>query len=303
MQSMCVFAIPQFHFLTSLFSLIYLVLQIENSSEQWLSIIFAVLQFITCLVILGLSYTRPKHKMKKTYIICLVCLFLGISLYLLIVNFQKDCLVLIILQMLSVGMISSLLILPNKLIGIVIQIQIYVVAVGLDLMSLYLYYFMSKFNLNRAISVVGSGGMEIITLVLCIICQRNPQNRLADEVHLIIGFYIFCELFVSCTFIAECIDQNMNIYLIGLTILKISNMFLDLILYSFVKLNYPENQIKPGRVDIENPPQKMDLRSVATRETLSEYSTIQQKNAQESNGVVRKACPSIQWIQYLLKIY
>lgn len=105
---------------------------------------------------------------------------------------------------------------------------------------------------------------------------------MADEVHLIVGFYTFCELFVSCTFVAECANVNLfnksnqqevNIYLIGFTILKISNIFLDLILYSFIKLNYPENKTKPGGVDIEDPPQKQDLKNIATRETISEYSS------------------------------
>ncbi|CAD8070434.1 unnamed protein product [Paramecium primaurelia] len=303
MQSMCCIAIPQFHVLTNLVAMVYFFLQMENQSEQWLTITLGILQFLLSLIILGLTFIKPRHSIKKSYIICLVCLFIGILLYLNIVNFRQDCLILMILQYLSLGMICSLLMIPNKMIGLVIQIQIYIIAVGLDLMSFYLYYIMGKFNFNRAISVVGSGGMQVIALILFIICQINPQKRLANEVHLIVGFYFFCELFVSCTFVAECANQELNIYLIGITILKISNIFLDLILYSFVKLNYPENQIKLGRVDIENPPQKQDLRSIATRETLSEQSSVLQKSVQEPIGQVRQACPSIQWIQYLLKIY
>ncbi|CAD8193855.1 unnamed protein product [Paramecium octaurelia] len=303
MQSMCVLAIPQFHVLTSLVGLINFILQMENYSEQQLPLTFGILQFLISMIILGLAFARPRYAINKAYIICLIFLFLGISLYLNIANFRKDSLILMILQYLSIGMICSLMILPNKMIGLVIQIQIYIVAVVLDLMSFYLYYILGNFNFNRAISIVGSGGMEAITLILCIVCQVYPQKRLADEAHLIVGFYIFCELFVSCTFVAECANQEANIALIGFTILKISNIFLDLILYSFLKLNYPENQTRSARVDIENPPQKLDLRSVATRETLSEYSNALQKSVQEPIPHTRKACPSVQWIQYLLNIY
>ncbi|CAD8185899.1 unnamed protein product [Paramecium pentaurelia] len=304
MQSMCFFAIPQFHVLTSLFCLIYFAIQLENYSDELPSQLLLIIQFLICLIILGLTFVRPQRKIKKPYIICLVFLFVGISLYLIIVNIRRvDCLVLIIFEFLSIGMISSLVLFSNKQIGIAIQIQVYIIAICLDLMSFYLYYYMDKFNLNRSISILGSSVMEIITLILCIICQLNPQKRFANEVHLVIGFYIFCELFVSCTFVAECVNQGINIYLFGLTILKISNIFLDLILYSFVKLNYPENQIKPGRVDIENPPQNTYIKSVATRETFSEDQNALKKSVQEPIHLVRQACPSIQWIQHLLKIY
>ncbi|CAD8193288.1 unnamed protein product [Paramecium octaurelia] len=304
MQSLCFLAIPQFHVLTSLFCFVYSILSVENQSEELASQFLSGLQLLVCVIVLGLVFVRPKHKVKKLYILCFVCLFVAISLYLMVENFRREnCLVLFIFEFLSIGMIFSLVVLPNKLIGIALQVQVYLIAICLDLMSFYVYYYMDQFNLNRSISILGSSVIEMITLILCIVCQLNPQKRLADEVHLIIGFYIFCELFVSCTFVAECVNQGVNIFLLGLTILKMSNILLDFILYSFVKLNYPENQIKPGRVDIENPPQKSELRSVATRETLSEDQNSLKQNTQEPIRIERKACPSIQWIQDLLKIY
>ncbi|CAK69254.1 unnamed protein product (macronuclear) [Paramecium tetraurelia] len=304
MQSLCFLAIPQFHVFTTLFCFVYYILSVENQSEELASYFLSGLQLLVGLIVLGLVFARPKHKVRKIYILCFVCLFVAIQVYLLVENFRREnCLVLFILEFFSIEMIFSLVILPNKLIGIVLQVQVYLIAICLDLMSFYIYYYMDKFNLNRSISILGSSVIEMITLILCIVCQLNPQKRLADEVHLIIGFYIFCELFVCCTFVAECVSQGVNAFLIGLTILKISNIFLDFILYPFVKLNYPENQIKPGRVDIENPPQKSELRSVATRETLSDDQNSLKKDAEEPVRIERKACPSIQWIQDLLKIY
>lgn len=80
----------------------------------------------------------------------------------------------------------------------------------------------NEFQLNRAIAIVGSGGVGLITLLLCLLCQLKPQRSLTEELHIIVGFYVFCELFICCMIIVECV----NVYSIS-KLLVLSNLFFN----------------------------------------------------------------------------
>ena len=59
------------------------------------------------------------------------------------------------------------------------------------------------FSLGRAIAILGSTAFGLITLGLCMLCQLKPGHSFTEDLHIIVGFYLFCEIFTCCMFVTE----------------------------------------------------------------------------------------------------
>ncbi|CAD8108616.1 unnamed protein product [Paramecium primaurelia] len=309
MQTICHYALPQFYISTNIISQVYLITRISSLSQEWSIIVLDIIQFLISLTLMVMIFIRHRFQMRKPHLFGLACSFSALSILLTVQKFDHYYLILIILQQLSSCLLMSLLVLNKNKIGVGIVIQIYLIGFLIDFLSLYIWIFENQFSLSRAIAILGSGGVGLITMILCLLCHANPKGKLQNELHIIIGFYIFCELFICCNIITEIINSVSSIYLIDLILLKISNVFLDVLIYPFAKLYEPKKmQISKNKISseiIENCNTKQfESNGIATKESDYELdSALKIKSDKYIVTIKQEQCTSKKWIQSLLEIY
>ncbi|CAK65557.1 unnamed protein product (macronuclear) [Paramecium tetraurelia] len=163
--------------------------------------------------------------------------------------------------------------------------------------------FEDQFSLSRAIAIFGSGGFGLLTLFLILLCHFNPKGKVQNELHIIIGFYLFCGLFTCCSITAELVNGVQSIYLVDLVVLKISNVFLDVLIYPFVKF---------GEVKLENKMEhfqncnerQVESGGIQTKESQSELDSALKIRGEKRNVARKEEEPvTNRWIRCLLEIY
>ncbi|CAD8124379.1 unnamed protein product [Paramecium sonneborni] len=308
MQVLCHYSIPQFYTTTNIISLIYISIKNSNLQFDWLTLTLQILQFLISLILMVLIFIRHKYQIRKPLLIALAISFCAISIILLIQQFDYYYLMLIIFQQLALCLLMSLLILNKNLIGFGIVIQIYMIGFLIDFLSFDIWIFKDQFSLNRSIAIMGFGAVGLIIFVLCMLSRLKPEGKLKQELHIIVGFYIFCELFICCNIITEMINNVCNIYLIDLILLKISNVFLDILIFPFAKYNVPKMQISKSQISseiIENYNTKnLECNVIATKESESELNSALKIRSDKHIVVLRQEQNATnKWIQSLLEIY
>ncbi|CAK57214.1 unnamed protein product (macronuclear) [Paramecium tetraurelia] len=307
MQSLCHYALPQFYTTTILISQVYLVTRISSISQEWSTLIMGIVQFLLSFALMVMIFIRHKFQMRKPNLFGLASCHTILSILLAIQQFDHYYLMLIILQQMAACLLLSLIVLnKNKIaVGIVFPLSLHLVWIRHFMVRM----FQNQFSLSRAIAILGSGGVGLITMILCLLCQAKPQGKLQNELHIIIGFYIFCELFICCNIITEIINSDSSIYLIDLILLKVSNVLLDVLIYPFAKFHEPTKmQISKNKISseiIENcNTRQFECSTIPTKESDYELDSAL-KIKSDKHIVMNKIeqCTSKMWIKPLLEIY
>ncbi|CAD8206313.1 unnamed protein product [Paramecium octaurelia] len=309
MQTLSHYALPQFYTTTIIISQVYPITRISSISQEWPTLIMEIAQFLISLALMVMIFIRHKFQIRKPHLFGLASCLTILSILLAIQQFDHYYLILIILQQLATCLLLSLIVLNKNKIGVGIVLQIYLIGFLVDFLSLYIWIFQSQFNLGRAVAILGSGGVGLITLILCLLCQAKPQGKLQNELHIIVGFYIFCELFICCNIITEIVNSNSSIYLIDLILLKVSNVLLDVLIYPFAKFHEPAKmQISKNKISseiIENcNTRQFECTTMPTKE--SEYELDSALKIKSDRHIVTNKidqCVSKMWIKPLLEIY
>ncbi|CAD8119745.1 unnamed protein product [Paramecium sonneborni] len=307
MQVLCHYSLPQFYITTNIISLVYISMKIKSLSTDWLALVLKIMQFLLSLTLIVMIFNRHRFQIKKSHSIGLAISFCALSIILTIQNFDYYYLMLILFQILSLCLLMSLLLLNKHQIGFLVVFQIYMIGLIIDFLSFHIWIFQDQFSLNRSIAVLGSGAFGLITLFLCLLCHFKPQGTLRNELHIIVGFYIFCELFICCNIITEIVNNVSNIYLIDLILLKISNLFLDILIYPFSKFHAPKIQFSKNKISNEitqNNTRHLECNGITTKESECELeSALKVKSEQHIAVFNQEQNTSNKWIQSLLEIY
>ncbi|CAD8208669.1 unnamed protein product [Paramecium pentaurelia] len=301
MQVLCQYALPQFYIVTNIISLVYLIIGISSLTSDWPSLVIEILHFLVSLTLIIMIAVKKRYQTRKPHFLGVASCFSALSIILAIQKFDQYYLLLILVQQLACCLLISLLMLNKKRIGVGVVLQIYLIGFLIDVFSIEIWVFQNQFSLSRAIAILGSGGIGLITLILSLLCHFNPKGKLQNELHIIIGFYIFCELFICCNIIAELVNGVQSIYLIDLMILKISNVFLDVLIYPFVRFHQPnmENKISSEPID-----KQFECQGIATKESDCELDSALKIRSDKQNVVVKeKQSDTNKWIQSLLELY
>ncbi|CAD8179476.1 unnamed protein product [Paramecium octaurelia] len=302
MQVLCQYALPQFYAVSNIVSSVYLMTKISSLNSDWPNLVMGILQFLLSLTLLTMIAVKNRLKIRKPHVLAVACCFSALSIILAIQKFDHYYLLLIILQQLVCCLLISLLVLSKNRIGLGVVSQLYLIGIFIDAFSIDIWVFEDQFSQSRAIAIFGSGGFGLLTLFLILLCHFNRKGKLQNELHIIIGFYIFCELFTCCSITAELVNGVQSMYLVDLLLLKISNVFLDMLIYPFVKFREVKLENKMEHFENCNERQ-VESGGIQTKESECELdSALKIRGARQT--VVRKEEEPVtnRWIRCLLEI-